>query len=98
MLKYREDLASLDSSVASMKGKLPFLISLSSEEKKSLFKARKIYQPFLQKAVQAVREHPEIMPGMFNTSAFLKDYNLYPALCLKSKIPNYFVWTPGKKY
>lgn len=57
-----EDLTVLNTSLTAMKGKLPFLLSLSPQEKKSLFKVGENYKPFIQLAFQAVDAHPEIMP------------------------------------
>ena len=75
-----EDLTVLNTSLTAMKGKLPFLLSLSAQEKKSLFKVEENYKPFIQLAFQAVDAHPEIMPQVFNTAEFKKDYNLFYSL------------------
>jgi len=75
-----EDKTSIDTSIAAIQGKLPFLVSLSPKEKSSLFKVGENYKPFIQKAAQVISNHPEIMPGIFNTSGFLKDYNLFVSL------------------
>jgi len=71
-----EDLSSVESAVNTIKGKLPFLISLSPDEKAQLFKVGENFKPFLQKALNVINTHPEIMPGTFNTVGFKKDYNL----------------------
>ncbi len=75
-----EDLASIESALVTIKGKLPFLISLSSNEKAQLFKVGENFKTFIQKAINAVNTHPEIMPGTFSVAGFKKDYNLYNSL------------------
>ena len=49
------DLAEVDAAIETMKAKLPFLISLSPEEKNSLFKVGENYKPMLPKVSVAQR-------------------------------------------
>ena len=75
-----EDLTVLNTALATIKNKLPFLISLSPKEKASLSKVGDTYKPFIAKASQAVTMYPEIMPGVFDKPGFLRDYNLFTSL------------------
>jgi len=67
-------------SLVAVNSKLPFLISLTPEEKSSLFKMGNGYKPFIEKAANAISSHPEIMPGTFSAEAFKKDSDLIKAL------------------
>jgi hypothetical protein len=62
--------------LASVQKKLDFMVSLQADEVSSLFKAGNIYAPFIEKAYNAVCEHPEIMPGIFDIEEFKRDYRL----------------------
>ena len=60
----------------SIKKSLGFLLTLKGTEVHSLFKVGNGYAPFVEKAYNAVNEHPEIMPGIFDVAEFKKDYLL----------------------
>ncbi|MFA6504613.1 MAG: hypothetical protein WCT14_00875 [Treponemataceae bacterium] len=62
--------------IAEIRGRLDFLLSLNAEEIQSIVKVGTNYAPFLDKAYQAVNDHPEVMARMFNTEEFKKDYHL----------------------
>lgn len=46
------------------------------DDVKGLFKAGNSYYPFIERAYLTLKDHPEIMPGAFNTDEFFKDYML----------------------
>jgi len=59
-----------------IKSKLDFLLSLQSNDIQSIFKPGAGYLPFIDLALTVVDEHPEILPSVFNTEEFKKDYAL----------------------
>jgi len=71
-----ENIAEIKQKLADIKGKLMFLITLQPGEIQELFKAGKGYASFLEKAYNAVCDHPEIIPAVFNIEEFKKDYIL----------------------
>jgi hypothetical protein len=63
-----------------VKKRLDFLTSLDDIEIQSLVKAGKTYAPLLDKAFEAFASHPEIMPSVFPSEEFRRDYQLYKDL------------------
>jgi uncharacterized NAD-dependent epimerase/dehydratase family protein len=63
-------------SLATIKAKLGFLLTLQSKEVHSLFKAGRGYAPFIDKAYNAAREHTKILPAVFDREEFERDYKL----------------------
>lgn len=55
---------------------LDFLTTLRGDEVRSLFKAGNGYAPFLDRAFEALSQHPGIIPAVFPTEEFRKDYQL----------------------
>jgi hypothetical protein len=66
--------------IAEIRAKLGFLVTLSPEEMHNLLKAGNGFAPFLDKIALVVEEHPEILPGTFDTEEFRRDYALFQAL------------------
>lgn len=75
-----EDAADVQQSLAAVKAKLSFLLSLQTEDVATLFKMGNVYLPFIDKAYQTMVAHPEIIPPVFNQEEFSMDYNLLSAL------------------
>lgn len=63
-------------SLADVRSKLGFLLTLRSDEKAGIFKAGKEYGPFLAECHKVAKAHPDILPGVFNTAEFDRDYQL----------------------
>ena len=63
-----------------IKSKPVFSISLSSEEKANMLKLGDTFRPLVEKTVNVISEHPEIMPGTFSVAGFKRDFNLVKAL------------------
>ena len=59
-----------------IRSKLSFLLSLQSDEIQGLFKAGNGYAPFMEKAYNAANSHPEILPPVFDSAEFKKDFQL----------------------
>ena len=66
--------------VSEIRSRLGFLVHLTPEEVKSLFKAANGYQPLLEKAYSVVENHSEILPGTFDKEEFRRDVELLHAL------------------
>ena len=74
------DLQAVETAIETIQTKLPFLISLTNDEKASMFKLGETYKPFVEKAEWLVDNFPMIMPGAFNTAQFKKDLALLTIL------------------
>ena len=66
--------------VNEIRSRLGFLVHLTPEEVKGLFKASNSYQPLMEKAHSVVESHSEILPGTFDKEEFLRDIELLHAL------------------
>jgi len=75
-----EDISAINGALETIKQKLPFLITLSPEEKLSLHKLGNTLKPMVDMAADAVERYPQILSGMFNKEEFIKDYTLYEEL------------------
>jgi hypothetical protein len=60
--------------------KLPFLVSLTVDERKGTFKAGPDSLSFLQNAATGARTNSDIFPASFNTEGFLRDVDLFAVL------------------
>ena len=63
-------------SIAEIKGKLGFLLTLQTDEVSGIFKAGKEYTPFIDLCHSVAKSHPEILSGVFNVAEFDRDYQL----------------------
>lgn len=63
-------------SIAEIKGKLSFLLTLQAAEVAGIFKAGKEYAPFLEVCHTVAKSHPEILSGVFNAAEFDRDFQL----------------------
>jgi len=77
-----ESKAELLKGIGDIKKQLNFLTSLTSDQVHSLIKVGNGYAPLLEKAFNVINEHPEIMPSVFDTAEFIRDYQL-----LKDLVP-----------
>ena len=74
------DLQAIKDAIAVIQQKLPFLINLSSDERKGIYKAGPNSLSFVQNALQAAQNNPDIFPKSFNVAEFGSDVNLFAAL------------------
>nr|VFJ77562.1 MAG: hypothetical protein BECKFW1821C_GA0114237_11298 [Candidatus Kentron sp. FW] len=74
------DIKAIKNAVETILQKLPFLVSLTAQERKSLFKAGPDSISFLQNAMNAAEDHPGILPASFSIPAFKNDVELFTAL------------------
>jgi len=65
-----------------IKNKMGFLLTLQPGEIQGLVKAGNTFSPFIEKAYNAVNAHPHIMPAVFDTEEFKRDYNLSKDLAI----------------
>ena len=74
-----EAIAEIQQHLEGIKAKLPFLLSLSAEEKAALLVLGNAYKPLVDKAGEAVEHYPQILSGTFNTNEFKQDFELLKA-------------------
>lgn len=74
------DLQAIKDAFATIKQKLPFLVNLTTAERKATFKTGPDRVSFVQNALLATEAHPDILPGSFSTSSFQKDVALFTSL------------------
>jgi len=72
--------AEIQKDLADIKKRLTFLSSISKADVATLMKVGNGFAPLLDKAYAAFTEHPEIMPSVFPSEEFRKDYQLYKDL------------------
>jgi hypothetical protein len=69
-------LREIAAAIATIEAALPFLVLLSAEERKSLFKMGDKSVAFVEEALMAARNYPEAIPQALDVSAFEKDLAL----------------------
>ena len=71
-----EKKADIQQKLTDIRNHLDFLVSLQPEDIHGLVKAGNTLLPFVDKAHQAVTLHPDILPRVFSTEEFKRDYSL----------------------
>jgi hypothetical protein len=66
--------------VASIRGVLPFLVTLTVDERRKIFKTGPDSLSFVQNSLTAARNNPAILPGSFTINGFESDVNLFGVL------------------
>lgn len=74
------DLTAIKTAITTINGKMPFLVNLTTEEKKGLFKLGPKSADFVGDAALAAQNYPTIFPATFNTLEFQKDADLVKSL------------------
>lgn len=74
------DLQAIKDAFATILQKLPFLVNLTVDERKATFKAGPNSLSFVQNALTAAQNYPNVLPGSFSTEAFQRDVNLFTTL------------------
>ena len=74
------DLQAIKDAVAAIRQKLPFLVNLTAEERKAIFKTGPNSLSFVQNSLQAAKNNPGILPASFDRTGFESDVNLLAAL------------------
>ena len=75
-----EQVTTINQSLTAAQALLPFLITLTQEEKQIIPKLGKALKPMVDKAAAAAVQYPQIFSGTFNREEFLKDYALLQKL------------------
>lgn len=71
------DQAAVMTAIATIKEKLPFLLSLTMEERKALPKMGDKNQPFAHKALEIATQNPDFLPRSFNLEEMRRDVELF---------------------
>jgi hypothetical protein len=74
------DVTAIQAAIATIQQKLPFLISLTDAERKSLPKAGPNSLSFVEHAQTAAQNNPTILPGSFNAADFASHVSLFATL------------------
>ncbi len=75
-----QDVIDVKAAIKTIETKLPFLVVLTSDEKGGLFKLGSKSVDFVDGALNASKNFPDIFPKNFNASEFEKDALLFKAL------------------
>ena len=74
------DVAAIKAAIATIQQKLPFLISLTPDERKSLPKSGPGSLSFVENAQAAADNNPTILPGSFDATGFGSHVDLFAVL------------------
>jgi hypothetical protein len=71
-----EDVKEIKAAMATIQAKLPFLITLSVEERRKLFKMGDKSLAFVNNSLTAAQSNRDILPASFDVEEFVRDYQL----------------------
>ncbi len=74
------DLLDITNAITTINSKLPFLITLTYDERKSLPKLGDKTLAFVTKSLELANQRPDILPGNLSVAEFGKDVTLYTQL------------------
>ncbi len=74
------DSQAIKDAIAAILAKLPFLVNLTTDERKATFKTGPNSLSFVQNALSAAKAYPDVFPASFDTAGFEKDVNLFTVL------------------
>jgi hypothetical protein len=74
------DLQEIKTALATIEAKLPFLVHLTVEERRKLFKMGNKSLAFVSNSLTAAQSNPDILPASFNLNEFASDYQLATSL------------------
>jgi hypothetical protein len=74
------DLQAVKEAFKTILQKLPFLVSLTAAERKTIFKTGPDSLSFVTNALTAAQDNPTILPVSFSTPAFQRDVDLFTVL------------------
>jgi hypothetical protein len=74
------DLQAIKDAFALVLAKLPFLVHLTSDERRSITKTGPDSLSFVQNALTAAQGNPDIFPASFDRSGFQRDVELFATL------------------
>jgi hypothetical protein len=70
------DIKEIKAALNTIEAKLPFLVHLTVEERRKLFKMGNKSLAFVSNSLTAAQSNPEILPASFDLNEFLSDYQL----------------------
>ncbi|MEH2276982.1 MAG: hypothetical protein V7K40_19895 [Nostoc sp.] len=71
-----EDIQEIKAALQIIEQKMPFLIVLTAQERRKLFKMGDKSLAFVTNSVNAAQSNPEIFPASFDIEEFIRDYQL----------------------
>ena len=75
-----QDIQEIKAALQTVQKKLPFLITLSTEERRKLVKMGDKSLAFVNNSITAAQSNREILPATFNVEELVQDYQLAAAL------------------
>ncbi|MEH2141383.1 hypothetical protein [Nostoc sp.] len=75
-----QDIQEVKAALQKVQQKLPFLITLSTEERRKLVKMGDKSLAFVNNSVSAAQSNPEILPATFDVEELVRDYQLAAVL------------------
>ncbi|MEH2279078.1 MAG: hypothetical protein V7K40_30915 [Nostoc sp.] len=75
-----QDIQEVKAALQKVQQKLPFLITLSTEERRKLVKMGDKSLAFVNNSVTAAQSNPEILPATFDVEELVQDYQLAAVL------------------
>jgi hypothetical protein len=75
-----QDIQEIKAALQKVQQKLPFLITLSTEERRKLVKMGDKSLAFVNNSITAAQSNREILPATFNVEELVQDYQLAAAL------------------
>jgi hypothetical protein len=74
------DVQEIKAALQTIEQKLPFLITLSADERRKLFKMGAKSLSFVNNSLTAAQSNPDILPASFDLEEFARDYKLATTL------------------
>lgn len=74
------DVQEIKAAMATIQAKLPFLVTLSVEERRKLFKMGDKSLAFVNNSLTSAQSNPDILPSTFDVNEFVRDYQLAATL------------------
>lgn len=75
-----DDLSAIKAALATIQQKLPFLINLTADERRRIYKMGDKSLAFVSNSLTAAQNNPEILPASFDTAELARDYQLATVL------------------
>ena len=75
-----EDVKEIKVALETIQAKLPFLVNLTVEERRRLYKMGDKSLAFVNNSLTAAQSNPDILPGSFDTEELARDYQLATVL------------------
>lgn len=75
-----QDIHDILGAIQVIESKLPFIVGLTAEERKSLPKINRLNKLFVDDALQACNNNSQLLPNYVSVAEIQKDYDLYRSL------------------